>query len=290
MKEIIYVAGAGRSGTTLLDIILGNISGHFSLGELNFFVQNGIIENHFCSCGEQVHNCEFWSKVISSWESRRILPVKEYRRLQLKYFRNKTTLRALKNYVFPSRAYLNYLEDTRALYEILFSISEQQFLVDSSKNAQFILLLRKLKIPFKVVHIKRSFKGVLNSTRKTLRPDRAQGVEKQIAEKRFRYSFAVWFIDNFLVNCFAPRNARVSIQYEDLIELPKQEIAKISKLSSTEEVLFENRGPFEANHLVAGGRVRMNDKIHIRAQSDLIDTATLNTFERLVTQLSTKLF
>ena len=42
-KQILYVMGAGRSGTTIADIILGNQRGFFSCGELNRFpVRQGV--------------------------------------------------------------------------------------------------------------------------------------------------------------------------------------------------------------------------------------------------------
>ena len=41
-KKIIYIMGAGRSGTTLLDIVLGNQNTMFSCGEINrFAIRNG---------------------------------------------------------------------------------------------------------------------------------------------------------------------------------------------------------------------------------------------------------
>ncbi len=40
-KRIIYIIGAGRSGTTLLDIVLGNNPQVFSAGELNRFPRRG---------------------------------------------------------------------------------------------------------------------------------------------------------------------------------------------------------------------------------------------------------
>src|SRR5829696_4581113 len=36
-KSVLYIMGAGRSGTTLLDILLGNSNGFVSCGELNRF-------------------------------------------------------------------------------------------------------------------------------------------------------------------------------------------------------------------------------------------------------------
>ena len=42
-KKIIFIMGAGRSGTTILDIALGNADGVFSCGELNRYpVRKGI--------------------------------------------------------------------------------------------------------------------------------------------------------------------------------------------------------------------------------------------------------
>ena len=42
-KTLIYIIGAGRSGTTFFDIVLGNNKNTISLGEINrFFKRNGI--------------------------------------------------------------------------------------------------------------------------------------------------------------------------------------------------------------------------------------------------------
>ena len=37
--DLIYVLGAGRSGTTLLDVVLGSAAGAFSCGEIRKFLQ-----------------------------------------------------------------------------------------------------------------------------------------------------------------------------------------------------------------------------------------------------------
>jgi hypothetical protein len=62
---IIYIIGAARSGTTLLDVLLGNGNGIFSAGELNRFPKrNGI--PHDARDAEVTH---FWNKVSSSLET-----------------------------------------------------------------------------------------------------------------------------------------------------------------------------------------------------------------------------
>ena len=41
---VLYVAGAGRSGSTLLDNLLGQIPGFFSAGELRYVWERGLID------------------------------------------------------------------------------------------------------------------------------------------------------------------------------------------------------------------------------------------------------
>lgn len=63
MKTIINIFGAGRSGTTMLDLMLGNDDRSFSLGEVHAWFRP-YREHHFkiiCSCGEDP--CPYWSDI-----------------------------------------------------------------------------------------------------------------------------------------------------------------------------------------------------------------------------------
>jgi len=51
--KVIYIAGWGRSGSTLIDGILGHTPGLVSVGEIKFIWERGFIENRRCSCGER---------------------------------------------------------------------------------------------------------------------------------------------------------------------------------------------------------------------------------------------
>src|SRR2546423_11254588 len=57
--KILYIAGWGRSGTTLFDNILGQLDGFFSGGELRY-----VWEGRLCGCGVLVSECEIWSEVL----------------------------------------------------------------------------------------------------------------------------------------------------------------------------------------------------------------------------------
>jgi hypothetical protein len=60
--KILYVAGNGRSATTLINQILGEIEGWFGAGEL-WLSGSGSV----CGCGAKVDQCEFWGPIIKGF-------------------------------------------------------------------------------------------------------------------------------------------------------------------------------------------------------------------------------
>jgi len=66
--KIIYIGGYGRSGSTLLDIILGQSKYIESGGEI-VHAQRDIKENKKCTCNKFLEECTVWSKVYSEINS-----------------------------------------------------------------------------------------------------------------------------------------------------------------------------------------------------------------------------
>jgi hypothetical protein len=262
-KQIIFIAGAGRSGSTLLDITLGNIKNHFSLGELIFFVENGLINNEYCSCGSKVVDCEFWSKILMEWNKSRILTNEEFVNAQYSLLRNKKTLLNLYYCLFPKKKHADYLKDLKTLYSVIFEVSGMNILIDSSKNVQYINQLKRLPFKLKVIHLKRSFFGVLNSVKKTIKKDPKLGVEKELIPQSFTYALFIWLFDNLFAKLFSIGLEYKRVSYESFIENPSLELLKITKLTPDDKHLLKSRGPLKSKHLVAGNRLRMKDNIYI---------------------------
>jgi hypothetical protein len=61
--KVLFIGGYGRSGSTLLDRVLGQVPGFLSVGELRHVFQEGFVENRRCGCGEPFRECEFWTAV-----------------------------------------------------------------------------------------------------------------------------------------------------------------------------------------------------------------------------------
>jgi len=73
MKTLLYILGYGRSGTTLLDWLLGSHQSIVSVGEIGR-LPNEIINNcmpKFCGCGKKLNECNLWATIID--ESKEII-------------------------------------------------------------------------------------------------------------------------------------------------------------------------------------------------------------------------
>jgi hypothetical protein len=66
--KLLYIASNGRSGSTLLEMLL-NVSPHlWTLGEFHVLPWE-LRRNHPCGCGASVINCELWGPIIKEHET-----------------------------------------------------------------------------------------------------------------------------------------------------------------------------------------------------------------------------
>ena len=61
--RLAFIAGAGLSGSTLLEQALSQIEGCFTIGEL-YWMWKPWWPLAVCECGEQFGNCPFWQGVL----------------------------------------------------------------------------------------------------------------------------------------------------------------------------------------------------------------------------------
>ena len=64
-KQLVYIGGAGRSGSTLLDMLMGNSPLVQSVGEVHRLSWYARTDRESCTCGESVTTCPFWGRVES---------------------------------------------------------------------------------------------------------------------------------------------------------------------------------------------------------------------------------
>ena len=60
---VLFVGGLGRSGSTVLDMLLAQEPGMVPVGEVRHLWERGLRDNDLCGCGAPFHDCPFWRAV-----------------------------------------------------------------------------------------------------------------------------------------------------------------------------------------------------------------------------------
>src|SRR5687768_6323887 len=141
-NNVLFIAGPGRSGSTLLDLLLGQIDGFCSTGELRFIWKRGFAENQLCGCGKPFRECEFWTEVVKDafggFQGVDYARLEELRRLAERRVANGLSPDEAASFLTP---YNEYFDAYRKIHVAIQKASDCQFIVDSSKNIAHGFLL-----------------------------------------------------------------------------------------------------------------------------------------------------
>lgn len=232
---ILYIGGYGRSGSTLLERILGTIPGFVSVGELRFVWDRSFGENQLCGCGRPFYSCDFWNAVgdeafgglqkidpYRAYELRRL--VERFRYIPLYALGGANCLhpRKLAGPLSEYEALLN------KLYRAIQSVSGADVIVDSSKYPPYAFLLNAL--PFadlRVIQLVRDSRAVAYSwSRHRVRPEI---IGRSTLMPRYGPAKASygWSLRNQSLNLLSRASAAFKrLRYEDLVYAPADHVQK----------------------------------------------------------------
>lgn len=219
--EVLYIGGAGRSGSTLLERRLSQGHDCVCVGELRWIWDRGLRQNQLCSCGSPFHDCSFWQEIFAEAFGGMDTPEVDgvlSRQQRLDRFRYVPPLmvRRLRSRAFQARldAHGATLTD---LYAAIARISGRTVVVDSSKSATYAYILAALPtVELKLLHLVRDSRGVAFSwSRKRQRPEAHDHVQYM---PRFspRRAAMIWLKVNLLLSLLRRRLRRETLlRYED---------------------------------------------------------------------------
>ena len=152
MKEIIFIIGPSRSGSSLLEARLNSRAGVKAFGELRWFFRRGFINNEICSCAKKFHDCNYWSqykRILTPKEAYYCDDLRSYfdrlANLFPLYFKFLRSKKWQKNWL----AYSNYLSNLYTRLSL-----ESEVIVDNSKSPFYFYVLEScLKGKFRVVPV-----------------------------------------------------------------------------------------------------------------------------------------
>lgn len=263
--KVLFIGGYGRSGSTLLDRVLGSTEGLFSAGEIRHVFREGYVENRLCGCGEPFRECPFWREVtalaygpIERFDAARLLAVKErvdrYWRIPQIASGRAGARRRVELALYGSRL--------RALYEAIGAVSGATAVVDSSKDVSHGYVLGSLPQPvdLRVLHLIRDSRAVAHSwQRKKFNPGSGEDME--------RYGLLRTSAEWVAINSLTALHRRLGrpylrLRYEDFVADPRRSVAAVLDLlgEGGRGVPVSESGEIELrpSHTVAGNPMRFS--------------------------------
>lgn len=263
MNKIVYILSDNRSGSTLLDQLLGAHSGIVSLGEVHHLAayarqDRGLynpVHPLVCSCGQPIVSCPFWAAAATQLErpfdalqlhlrflgrvggSAGVRSVwgRPFRRMIRRF--PQLILNPAVSTLFSTK---KVGADSFALFDAITEAIGADCLVDSSKSAFRFRALYDFA-PNRVfgILLVRDYRGAVHSKMK-----RGQDMGVAACEWVARIQQASRLTDGI------PDNQLLRLRYEDLCNEPRSELARICELL---ELDFENamlsRPSAEMHHL-----------------------------------------
>jgi hypothetical protein len=218
--KVIYLAGSGRSGSTLLNRLLGTAKGVAPVGELNAIWQNGFMENHLCSCGAPFTTCEFWRSIIHNAFGGKV-EVEHVWKLKNKLDHTRRIFQLLSPFKSGGfeRDIKEYQEILERLYRAVAKISGSSTIIDASKRPSTAFIISGIKsLDVHLVHLVRDARAVVYAWQKKKSDPGKSGYMPQYP---WSQTMLFWLFRNAFAQLQRWRTPYTLVRYEDLIRRPQ---------------------------------------------------------------------
>lgn len=253
--RVLYIMGTGRSGTTILEVLLTQAAGNTgaaSSGELTHIWRDGFEANSECGCGARFADCSVWSRVADALgvdAGQAAINRARFQRLEshLNFPRVAAGL-------VGRGARQDWTQWNARLYRALAQVHRTEWVVDSSKYAARALLLARASPQARVICLTRAPEGLISAFQKRHRDEQ---------RPKSWAAAALYYV--YVLACMGVVRARLgerclSLRYEDLTGDPEASLRRIqdwSGLNLELAIARVERGELlEIGHMVTANRLR----------------------------------
>jgi len=264
--RVLFIGGLGRSGSTLLELLLADSPEVCSLGEVVHLWQRGLVDDDRCGCGEPFSRCGFWQAVgqraFGGWSR---LDVDEVLALKAAVDRTRH-LPWLGRDELPAGkrdVVARYTDLYVRLYEAARAVSGATVVIDSSKHASLAYTLRWAadRIDLKVLHLVRDSRAVAYSWSKAVRRPEVTTEERYMPRWSPLTVCTLWTVQNYAFDRLARKMPVKRLRYEDFTAAPEATLADLRRLVG---LPAEDSAPLPEGakvcHSVAGNPLRFSDR------------------------------
>lgn len=273
-KMLIYIAGYGRSGSTILDIILGNHDYIESVGELVNLFHDGMDIKRPCSCGKNYKDCEFWfpilSRLLGKFDKNNFNKMNKLQRDVESFSKLWRILTGFHSGITCDQ----YRCVMTSLFNHIAKASGKPFVVDSSKSSTDHIgrpyVFRKLcGFNVKIIHLVRDGRAVMWSLMRGGNVEMEIGTNRKVRFGPYR-AIMGWLLSNTIVSLMGffdkSKNYKL-VRYEDLINDPENELRRISSFLgiNLDQIITQVRSQsyLKVGHNVGGNRLRFSPKVRL---------------------------
>ncbi|MFT4526066.1 MAG: hypothetical protein ACI85F_002230 [Bacteroidia bacterium] len=262
--KVVYILGLGRSGTTLLDIVLGNMENAISCGELNRYPSE---EGRPYQYPKDHSAQKLWIGIKEEFDAR--YPNTDWNKMAGLHRQFEFHGQFTFNYLglYNKTKFSEYLDFVESVYELIAEKTGQAVLIDSSKYSSRALSIgRSEKIDVAYLYIKR----------------RPSSVVASFAKKDVEQNSKSWFGANlyyFMASklCHLAfwrlkgNHRAISVRYEDLMNDPKKYFGLIGEKLDVDASgvigKLNSSTPFSGGTIYYGNRVRLQKEVTLRPAS-----------------------
>lgn len=250
------VAGAERSGSTLLTDLASATSGAFNAGELHILWRS-MWQERSCTCGATLSKCPVWSDVARlALASSKLADVRRAAAVEATGPRQRQC--AMRGWSVPIAA--EVVELRSATERAIAEVTGCDLLVDNSKISSVVLTAARVDREATVVHLVRDPRAVAHSMANPKVDPFNNG--QLMASAKFYRTALHWMGVNLAVERLeAERRGTVAcrIRYEDFVAAPERELTRAGIIGAVPA------GPAGGGHAVSGNPWRFNPSGAIRA-------------------------
>ncbi len=262
---VLFILGKGRSGSTILDNLLGQIDGVFTAGELVHLWDWGFEQGVRCGCGEHVARCPIWSEVLARLPGAPARGHEEVLALQRRVIRwhHAPRLHLASRDLTRRRwrALREWSELKAQLYRAVRDVTGSDVIVDASKIPLEPAMLGYVPgIRPRLLQLVRDPRAVVHSwKREKAFTDRDSGA--MMPTYGAAYSTMSWTVRNLVVELLRRTSTAPSLllRYEDFAADPTGAMRRILELVDLDPDLAPTGPDFEIaeNHTVGGNPDRV---------------------------------
>ena len=294
--KVVYLLGEQRSGSTILQRILGQHDGFFPAGELWFIWERGVHENWLCGCGTPFQQCPYWVSVFESgFGGMQHVDSKAMQEaISLSSRTRHFPLYWLKRYQHQvARQIGSRLETIRRLYKAIQDSADVRVIIDSSKNPGYANLLSMIpEIDLYLIHLIRDPRAVAYSRQRTKVQVDTDKRNSMVKMNPFK-SASMWTLWNATAERLRASfpDKYIQIRYEDFMAQPREGTQKLLNMigepTAASPFVDENRVLLKPSHTVAGNTNRFQSG-EVKLLSDEIWKREMSRHQKFLVALLTK--